>query len=91
MNIIKEYILPALTYIFVAALIIFVVQFIDQTSWAAGMRATAAVTPLEIGDAPADLFSLLGAIGISLVKLILLIGLPATITWNVLKRNNNSK
>jgi hypothetical protein len=55
------------------------------------MRATAAVTPLEIGDAPADLFSLLGAIGISLVKLILLIGLPATITWNVLKRNNNAK
>ncbi len=55
------------------------------------MRATAAVTPLEIGDAPADFFSLLGAIGISLVKLILLIGLPATITWNVLKRNNNAK
>ena len=88
MTIIKEYILPALTYIFVAALIIFAAQFIDQTSWAAGLRAAAAVTPLEIGDAPADLLSLLGAFGISLVKLILLIGLPAAITWNILKRTN---
>ncbi len=86
MNFIKEYILPAFTYILVAALIIFAVQFIDQASWAAAMRETAAVTPLEIGDAPADFLSLLAGFGISLVRLTLLIGLPAMITWNVLKR-----
>ncbi len=86
MNFIKEYILPALTYILAASLIIFAVQFIDQASWAAAMRETAAATPLEIGDAPADILSLLAGFGISFVRLTLLIGLPATLTWNILKR-----
>lgn len=86
MNFIKEYILPALTYILVAALIIFTVQFIDQASWATAVRETAAATPLEIGDAPADFLSLLAGFGISLARLTLLIGLPATITWTILKR-----
>ncbi len=88
-TIFKDYLVPALVILLVAAFVIFAVQFIDQTSWAAGMRETAATTPLQIGAAPADFLSLLGAIGISLVRLTLLIGLPATITWNVLKRTKN--
>jgi len=85
-HIFKGYILPALILLFVAALIVFAGQLAAQTSWAAGVRATAATQPSEVGPAPTDLPTFLGAIAISLVRLTLLIGFPAIITWNILRR-----
>ncbi|MEK6753805.1 MAG: hypothetical protein AABZ00_16225 [Chloroflexota bacterium] len=86
MNTFKEYILPALIYILVATLIIFAVQFMDQASWAAAMRATAAATPLEIGDAPATFVEFLTSLAISTARMTFLIGIPFAITSTILKR-----
>ena len=82
----KEYIFPALILILAAALLILAGQFIAQTSLAAGIRAAAANQPSEITGA-ADVFSLLSGLAVSLIKQTLLIGLPAIVTWNIIKRN----
>jgi len=86
MNIIKEYILPALVFILIAAIIIFGLQFMDQTTWAVGVRETAANTPPEIGSAPATFVEFLTSLAISTVRMTLLIGLPFAITSTILKR-----
>lgn len=91
MNFLKEYILPALVYIAVAALLIFAFQFLAQTGWAVGVRETAATTPPEIGDAPATFTDFLASLGISTVRMTLLIGLPFAITSAVLKRTQKQK
>jgi hypothetical protein len=89
MNTVKEYILPALVYILIAAVLIFGIQFIAQTGWAVGVRETAANTPPEIGPAPATIAEFLTALAISTVRMTLLIGLPFAITSVVLKRTQN--
>ncbi len=86
MNTFKEYILPALVYLLIAAVLIFSIQFIAQTGWAAGVRETAANTPPEIGDAPATFVEFLTALAISTLRMTLLIGLPFAVTFAILKR-----
>ncbi len=90
MNIFKEYILPAIVYILIAAVLIFGMQFIAQTGWAAGVRETAANTPPEIGPAPASFVEFLTSLAISTVRMTLLIGLPFAITSTILKRTQRS-
>lgn len=84
----KEYIFPALILILAAALLILTGQFIAQTPLAAGIRAATANQPSEISGA-ADVFSLLSGFAVSLIKQTLLIGLPAIVTWNIIKRTKN--
>jgi hypothetical protein len=84
MNIIKEYILPSIVILLVAALLIFGIQFLAQTSWAEGIRVAAASTPPEVGLAPATLVEFLTALATSTVRLALLIGIPFAITSAVL-------
>ncbi|MBK6791746.1 MAG: hypothetical protein IPG80_04220 [Anaerolineales bacterium] len=76
MNFIKEYILPALAILLVAAILMFGYQFLADASWAEGIRASAASTPPEVGPAPTN---------------IILIGLPFAITSAVLKRTQKQK
>jgi hypothetical protein len=90
MNFIKDYFLPALVFIAVAALLIFGFQFLAQTGWAVGVRETAASTPPEIGDAPATLTDFFASLGISTVRMTLFIGLPFAVTSVVLKRTQKS-
>ncbi len=87
MNTIKEYIFPALVILLVASALAFGYQFLAQTSWAEGIRATAANTPLEVGSAPATFVEFLIALAASTVRMTLLIGLPLAITTIILKRN----
>ena len=90
MNTFKEYILPALVYIAIAALLIFAFQFLAQTGWAVGVRETAANTPPEVGAAPATVVEFLTSLAISTVRMTLLIGIPFAITSAILKRIQRS-
>jgi hypothetical protein len=63
----------------------------DQTTWAVGVRETAANTPPEIGPAPATFVEFLTSLAISTVRMTLLIGLPFAITSAVLKRTQKQK
>ena len=89
MNIIKEYILPAIAILLVAALFMFGIQFLAQTSWAEEIRITAASTPSEVGPAPATFVKFLTALATSAVRMTILIGLPFAVTSTVLKRTQN--
>lgn len=89
MNFIKEYILPALAILFVAAILMFGYQLLTQASWAEGIRASAASTPPEVGPAPTNITEFLIALATSAVRMTILIGLPFTITSAVLKRTQN--
>ncbi|HNC91830.1 MAG TPA: hypothetical protein PL000_23150, partial [Anaerolineales bacterium] len=80
MNFVKEYILPALVILLVAATLMFGYQFLAQASWAEGIRASAASTPPEIGPAPTNLTEFLTAFATSTVRMLILIGLPFAIT-----------
>lgn len=91
MKIIKEYILPAIAILLVAALLMFGIQFLAQASWADGIRASATSTPPEVGPAPATFIEFLAAFATSTVRLALLIGIPFSITSAVLKRNQTSQ
>ncbi|MBI5824797.1 MAG: hypothetical protein HZB18_12275 [Chloroflexi bacterium] len=86
MNTFKEYILPAIVYILIAAALIFAMQFLAQTGWAAGVRETAANTPSEVGAAPATIIEFLTSLAIATVRMTLLIGIPFAITSTILKR-----
>ncbi|MBI5954990.1 MAG: hypothetical protein HY865_25305 [Chloroflexi bacterium] len=86
MTTIKEYILPAIVYILIAAALIFGMQFLAQTGWAAGARETAATTPSEVGAAPATFVEFLAALATSTVRMTLLIGIPFAVTSTILKR-----
>ncbi|MFN8414570.1 MAG: hypothetical protein U0Z26_19490 [Anaerolineales bacterium] len=85
MNFIKEYILPALAILLVAAILMFGYQFLSQASWADGIRASAASTPPEVGPAPTNITEFLIALATSTARMIILIGLPFAITSAVLK------
>ena len=89
MNFVKEYILPALVILLVAAALMFGYQFLAQASWAEGIRASAASTPPEIGPAPTNLTEFLTAFATSTVRMLILIGLPFAITSAVLKQTQN--
>ena len=91
MNFVKEYILPALVILLVAATLMFGYQFLADASWAEGIRASAASTPPEIGPAPTNITEFLTAFATSTVRLALLIGIPFAITSAVLKRSQTSK
>ena len=91
MNFIKEYILPALAILFVAAILMFGYQLLTQASWAEGIRASAASTPPEIGPAPTNITEFLTAFATSTVRMLILIGLPFVITSAVLKRTQKQK
>jgi hypothetical protein len=90
MNTFKEYILPAIVYILIAATLIFAMQFLAQTGWAAGIRETAATTPSEVGPAPATFVEFLASLATSTVRMTLLIGLPFAITSTILKRTQRA-
>ncbi len=64
-------------------------QFLAQTSWAAGVRETAATTPPEIGAAPATFVEFLSSLAISTVRMTLLIGIPFAMTSAILKRTQS--
>lgn len=91
MNFFKEYLLPALTLLLIALILVFAVHFIAQTSWAESVRTTAAAQTSGISDAPLTFTSLLRGLGFSIIKLTLLIGVTFTITWNSLKRANKRR
>ena len=86
MTFIKEYILPALVILLVAAALMFGYQFLAQADWAEGIRQTAASTPPEVGPAPTTFVEFLTSLAISTVRMTILIGLPFAITSAVLKR-----
>ncbi|MFN8413394.1 MAG: hypothetical protein U0Z26_13485 [Anaerolineales bacterium] len=65
MNFIKEYILPALAILLVAAILMFGYRFLAQASWADGIRASAASTPPEVGPAPTNITEFLIALATS--------------------------
>lgn len=90
MNLLKEYFLPTLVILLVAAMLIFGTQFLAQASWAEGVRETARNTPPEVGDAPATLVEFLTAFAISTVKTTFLIGIPFALASAVLKRTQRS-
>jgi len=91
MNFIKEYILPALVILLVATALMFGYQFLADASWAEGIRASAALTPPEIGPAPTNITEFLTAFATSAVRMVILIGLPFAITSAVLKRTQKQK
>ena len=91
MNFVKEYILPALVILLVAATLMFGYQFLAQASWAEGIRASAASTPPEVGPAPTNIVEFLIAFATSTVRMTILIGLPFAITSAVLKRTQKQK
>ena len=91
MNFIKEYILPALAILLVAAILMFGYQFLAQASWADGIRASAASTPPEVGPAPTNITEFLIALATSTARMAILIGLPFAITSAILKRAQKQK
>jgi len=91
MNFIKEYLLPALAILLIAAILMFGYQFLADASWAEGIRASAASTPPEVGPAPTNITEFLIAFATSAVRMTILIGLPFAITSTALKRTQKQK